>query len=122
MAATIEIVGVYLILFGLGTRIIVVPLIFVKLMALVTVHWEHGWLAIANSANDPEVAERLTAAKGILKKHGDYSWLSEKGSFVILNNGVEFVVTYIIMLLILITSGAGRLSLDFVIDKFVTKR
>ncbi|MEZ5483349.1 MAG: hypothetical protein R3E73_14705 [Porticoccaceae bacterium] len=31
-------------------------------------------------------------------KYADYDWLTEKGGFVILNNGAEFSVTYFIML------------------------
>ena len=117
MAATTELLGVILLVLGLGTRIISVPLIIVMLMALFTVHIGHGWLAIASSANDPEVAERLNAARAILKEHGDYNWLTEKGSFVILQNGAEFVVTYIIMLLTLISFGPGKISVDHLLAK-----
>lgn len=115
MAATIEIVGVVLLTIGLGTRLISIPLIFTMLVALVTVHIDNGWLAIASSELNPDAAERLSMAKEILKENGDYTWLTAKGSFVILQNGVEFVVTYIAMLLTLVANGPGRLSLDFII-------
>lgn len=117
MAASTEILGVVLLILGLGTRIISVPLIFVMLMALFTVHIDHGWLAIASSSADPGVAERLEMARSILQEHGNYSWLTEKGSFVILQNGMEFVVTYMVMLLSLISFGAGRFSVDYLISK-----
>jgi putative oxidoreductase len=116
MSASIEMLGVILLVLGLGTRVISLPLIFVLFIAYVTVHSGHGWLAIGSSANDPEIAERLNAAKGILKENGDYSWLTAKGSFVILQNGAEFVVTYAVMLLSLMAFGPGKLSLDHLIS------
>ena len=112
LAATTEILGVVLLLLGLGTRVISLPLIAVMLMAYFTVHMGHGWLAIGSSADDPEIAERVNMAREILKEHGNYSWLTAKGSFVILQNGAEFVVTYIVMLMSLISFGAGKFSLD----------
>ncbi len=112
MAATTELVGSILLLVGLGARHISIPLIFVMIIALVTVHMGHGWLAIGNSMHDPAIAERLSKAKEILKANGDYSWLTAKGSFVILQNGVEFVVMYMVMLLTIVGTGPGRLSLD----------
>jgi len=117
MAASTEIVGVVLLILGLGSRLISIPLIFVMLMAFFTVHIDHGWLAIASSSADPGVAERLDIAREILRENGNYSWLTEKGSFVILQNGAEFVVTYIIMLLSLISFGSGRISLDYLVSK-----
>lgn len=117
MAATTEIVGVVLLVLGLGTRFISIPLIFVMLMAWFTVHIDHGWLAIASSSANPGVAERLSMTREILQEHGNYSWLTEKGSFVILQNGAEFVVTYIVLLLSLISFGSGRLSLDYLLEK-----
>lgn len=117
MAASTEIVGVVLLILGLGSRLISIPLIFVMLMAFFTVHIDHGWLAIASSSADPGVAERLDMTREILTENGNYSWLTEKGSFVILQNGAEFVVTYIIMLLSLISFGSGRISLDYFVSK-----
>ncbi|MCF6170040.1 MAG: DoxX family protein [Bacteroidales bacterium] len=112
MAATTEMVGVVLLVFGIGTRLISIPMMFVMLMAWFTVHIDHGWLAIASSSADPGVADRLNMAKEILKENGNYSWLTEKGSFVILQNGVEFVATYIVMLLTLISFGPGKISVE----------
>lgn len=112
MAASTEIVGVVLLVLGVGTRLISIPLIFVMLMAYFTVHIDQGWLAIASSSADPDVAERLGMAREILKENGNYSWLTEKGSFVILQNGAEFVITYIVMLFTLISFGPGRISTE----------
>ena len=93
------------------------------IVAAVTVHLQNGWLAIAE-ASGPFATERtigaidrLDRAKDILKEHGNYSWLTENGSFVILNNGIEFAATYFIMLLVIFFYGPGKASLDYFIEK-----
>ncbi|VAW75908.1 FIG01057559: hypothetical protein, partial [hydrothermal vent metagenome] len=58
--------------------------------------------------------ERLSRGKEILEQNGNYEWLTENGSFVILNNGIEFAATYFIMLLVLFFVGGGRFfSMDY---------
>jgi len=117
LAAYTEAVGAILLLVGLATRWISIPLMVTMLVAIFTVHWGNGWPAIADSGVQ-EVAVRLGAARDLLQEHGNYDWLTEKGSFVILNNGVEFGVTYFIMLLSLLFTGGGRyLSLDYYLGK-----
>ena len=117
MAAYTEAVGAVLLLVGLATRWISIPLMVTMLVAIFTVHWGNGWAAIADSGAQ-DVAVRLGAARELLQEHGNYSWLTEKGSFVILNNGIEFGVTYFLMLLGLLFTGGGRyVSLDYFISK-----
>jgi uncharacterized membrane protein YphA (DoxX/SURF4 family) len=111
------------------------------LVAIFAVHWDDGWFAVApgdpatstakpiadylgiesakqSLVNSEEVGKRLSAAKSLLKKHGNYDWLSEKGSFVVLNNGIEFAATYFIMLLVLFFIGAGKyFSIDYWLHK-----
>ena len=112
-AALTEAGGAILLLIGLATRWISVPLMITMVVAAVTVHWEKGWAAIAET---PESAERLAAANSLLQQqHGNFEWLTGSGEFVILNNGIEFAVTYFIMLLALFFSGAGRASLDHLV-------
>lgn len=109
-AALTEAGGAVLLLLGLATRWISVPLMVTMVVAAVTVHWQHGWAAIAET---PESAERLAAATNLLEQHGNIDWLTGSGQFVILNNGIEFATTYFIMLLALFFIGAGKyLSLD----------
>ena len=120
-AALTEVGGAILLLTGLAVRWISVPLMVTMLVAIFTVHWQNGWLAIAEGtgsmfATDQSIAaiERLDIAKEILQEHGNYSWLTEHGSIVMLNNGIEFATTYFIMLLMLFFYGAGRyLSIDY---------
>ncbi len=117
LAAYTEAIGALLLLLGLATRWISIPLIVTMLVAIFAVHWDNGWAAIADSSSQ-EVAVRLGAAKDILREHGNYSWLTEKGGFVVLNNGIEFGVTYLVMLLSLLFTGGGRyVSVDYYLSR-----
>lgn len=120
LTITVEILGALFLLFGFGVRLITIPLMVVMVVAAVAVHWQYGWLAIAGDsglfATDRTIAamERLEQAKSILQQYGDYAWLTEKGNFVVLNNGIEFATTYFIMLLVLFFMGGGRyVSADY---------
>jgi len=123
LATLTEVGGAILLLLGLATRWISIPLMFTMIVAAVSVHMQNGWLAIAEGsgffASDRTAGaiERLAVAKDILREHGNYEWLTENGSFVILNNGVEFAATYSIMLLVLFFIGPGKASLDHLIGK-----
>jgi len=116
MATGTEVLGVLLLALGLATEFISLPLIIVMIVAIITVHMGNGWLAIASSEN-AEVASRLGKAKDILQANGNYDWLTENGSFVILNNGIEFPVIYIVLLVVLMAFGPGKLSVDYIIKK-----
>ncbi len=125
LATSTELAGGVMLLLGLGVRWISIPLMFTMLIAAFSVHWVNGWQAIAdakfclfNCSDAIAASERLSAAKEILKEHGNYEWLTEQGSFVILNNGIEFATTYFIMLLTLFFIGSGKYaSLDYWIAK-----
>lgn len=121
LAASTETVGAIMLLVGFGVRYISIPLMFTMLIAIFAVHWQNGWQAVAdtkfclfNCYDASEAAERLAKAKDILQEHGNYEYLTEQGSFVILNNGIEFGATYFIMLLALFFIGSGKyISVDF---------
>jgi uncharacterized membrane protein YphA (DoxX/SURF4 family) len=115
LATLSETLGAVLLLFGLGVRWVSIPLMITMLVAAFTVHWQNGWLAIAEGGSSLFATERtlgavdrLEKAKSLLQEHGNYDWLTESGSFVVLNNGIEFSVTYFVMLLALFFYGAGR--------------
>jgi uncharacterized membrane protein YphA (DoxX/SURF4 family) len=117
LAAYTEVVGALLLLLGLATRWISIPLMFTMLVAIFAVHWGNGWAAIADSSAQ-DVAVRLGAARDVLGEHGNYEWLTGKGNFVILNNGIEFGVTYLLMLFVLLFTGGGRFtSVDYFLAK-----
>jgi uncharacterized membrane protein YphA (DoxX/SURF4 family) len=117
LAAYTEAIGALLLLLGLATRWISIPLMVTMLVAIFAVHWDNGWAAIADSSAQ-EVAVRLGAARELLAEHGNYAWLTERGSLVILNNGIEFAVTYLVMLLSLLFTGGGRyVSVDYYLSR-----
>ena len=117
LAAYTEAIGALLLLLGLATRWIAIPLMATMLVAIFAVHWDQGWAAIADSSAQ-EVAVRLGAAQDILREHGNYTWLTETGNFVVLNNGIEFAVTYLVMLLSLLFTGGGRyVSVDYYLSR-----
>ena len=120
LATGTELAGAVLLALGLGTRAISLPLAMTMLVAAVTVHWENGWQAIAD-ANAPFASEAILAApekleraRLILQEYGNYDWLTSSGEFVVLNNGIEFGATYLVLLLVLLFGGPGRfVSLDY---------
>lgn len=79
LAGITELLGVFLLPIGLFTRLISLPLMFVMIVAIFTVHWEHGFPAS--------------------------------------QNGFEIPLYYFLMLFILFSHGAGKLSLDYLIFK-----
>lgn len=127
-----ELVGGVALALGVATRPFSVMLLITMAVAMVKVHWQHGWHAITPTdpsssmaslfaftqagqdslANSAQAAQRLSRAKEILQTHGNYDYLTETGNFVVLNNGIEFGATYFVMLLVLLVYGAGFFSVD----------
>ena len=122
LASLTEAGGAILLFFGIAVRWISIPLFITMIVAAVTVHLQNGWLAIAEgsgffaSERTAGAIERLDRAKAILQEHGNYEWLTENGSIVVLNNGIEFAATYAIMLLVLFFIGPGKASVDYLIS------
>lgn len=79
LAGITELLGVILLPLGLFTRLISIPLMFVMIVAIFTVHWEHGFPAS--------------------------------------QNGFEIPLYYFLMLFVLFSHGAGKLSLDNILFK-----
>ncbi len=143
LASWTEFLGGILLLLGLATRLVAIPLAITMFVAAWSVHLDNGWPAIAPS-NPPqmcipgtdararanvferyircynvnertiEASRRLARAKTILREHGNFRYLNGSGSIVKLNSGIEFAATYFAMLLALMVIGGGRyLSLDY---------
>ena len=122
LATAAEVGGAVLLLIGLGTRLATVPLMATMLVAAATVHWEHGWQAVhdaqspfasrftlgVESDDASAAAERLARARELLEAQGNYEWLTEQGSLVVSNSGIEWPATYFVMLLALYATGGGR--------------
>ena len=130
LATAAELVGGVLLLLGVLTRLVSIPLMVTMIVAMVSVHAKNGWLAIADASswladgtillneNIMAAPEKLAAAKSLLQEHGHYDWLTSSGNFVVLNNGIEFAATYFIMLLVLFIYGGGRFfSVDYYMNK-----
>ena len=128
LATSTEIIGAIMLLVGFGVRWVSIPLMITMIVAAATSHWANGWLAISTGSGifaterSVEAIDRLDKAKGLLEQHGNYEWLTEHGSLVMLNNGIEFAATYFIMLLTLFFIGSGKyISVDYWLAKKFTR-
>lgn len=127
LAVSTEVLGAIALLVGFATRWFCIPLMIQMIVAATMVHWHNGWQAVADpmspfaNANVQGAVERLDKAKDLLREHGNYEWLTETGNFIVSNNGIEWAVTYFLMLLALFFTGAGKISLDEVVSKYFQK-
>lgn len=127
VAGLTEFIGGLLLIPGLATRFIAIPMMFTMIVAAGTAHWENGWHVLPETELTVPwewredliegAVERRSMARNLLREHGNYSWLTETGSITILKNGIEFAATYFLMLLSLFFTGAGRASLDHLIAR-----
>lgn len=121
LATSTELAGAIMLLLGFGVRWISIPLMFTMLVAIFSVHWINGWQAVADpmsclfNCGDANAAiERLGKAKEVLQANANYDWITEQGSLIISNNGIEWGATYFIMLLALFFIGSGKYaSVDY---------
>ena len=127
LAVSTEVLGAIALLVGFATRWFCIPLMIQMIVAATMVHWHNGWQAVADpmspfaNSNVQGAVERLDKAKDLLREHGNYEWLTETGNFIVSNNGIEWAVTYFLMLLALFFTGAGKISLDEVVSKYFQK-
>lgn len=97
LAGSTELLGAVLLLLGLGTQLIALPLIFVLLVAIFTVHAPNGF-AVAK-----ELAQtHYVFLNGELQYETHYHY----------TNGYEIPLYFVLMLLVLATKGAGAYSID----------
>lgn len=127
LAVGAEVGGAIALLLGLATRWFAIPLMVTMLVAAFKVHWVNGWQAVADAqspfpgAGIDGAMQRLDKAKDLLREYGNYDWLTESGNFVVSNNGIEWAITYFVMLLALFFIGAGKLSLDALFARWLDK-
>lgn len=144
LAMWTELAGGWLLLLGLFTRLISLPLMFTMVIAATSVHAENGWFAITPTnpdtspakmvswlgfdaaeeslANSEDTQVKLTRMRDILEENGNTEWLYENGGIVVLNNGIEFAITYLFMLLALFFIGPGRLvSIDYYLFRRISQ-
>jgi putative oxidoreductase len=118
LATGTEVTGCICLTLGLFTRLISMPMLFLMTIAGMTVHWSHGWAAIAGKATESSL--RLDGLMTWLSQNfpGRFNYVTELGDPVVLNNGMEFTITYTIMLLVLFFYGGGRfISADYWISR-----
>lgn len=123
LAVGSEVLGAIALLLGVATRLFAIPLMVTMLVAAFSVHVKNGWQAVADpmspfaNENVQGAIERLDKAKELLREHGNYDWLTETGNLVVSNSGMEWAITYFVMLLALFFSGAGKASIDYLITR-----
>lgn len=124
LAVGAEMGGAIAFTLGFATRWFCIPLMFTMLVAAFKVHWVNGWQAVADPSSPFAPAhiegamERLNKGRELLQEHGNYEWLTEYGSFIMSNKGIEWAATYFVMLLALFFLGGGRyVSVDYWIAK-----
>ena len=119
-----ELLGGWLLLFGLLARLSSLILVVTMVVAATTAHWENGWHALPETTLTmpwewrediiEQAVEKRTKARDLLREHGNYRWLTASGSITVLKNGIEFAATYALMLLVLLIYGGGRFfSVDY---------
>lgn len=122
LATSTEVAGCICLALGLFTRLISVPLMVTMTVAGLSVHWAHGWAAIAGKTMESTL--RLQGLMEWLAQNfpGRFNYVTELGDPVILNNGMEFTVTYTIMLAVLFFYGGGRfVSMDYWLGRFCNR-
>ncbi|MGL1959342.1 MAG: DoxX family protein [Colwellia sp.] len=128
LATATEFLGAIALFFGVAVRWFSLPLMFTMIIAAGTVHWDNGWQAITDPsapfANERviEASNKLAIVKEVLQKNTNYDYITSTGSVVMLNNGIEFSMTYFVMLLALLFLGAGRyVSVDYWFERALYK-
>ncbi len=132
LAGGTEFIGGWMLLLGIAVRWIAIPLMFTMVVAATTAHWENGWhVGPETELTAPwewrkdlieDGVERRTKARELLRRHGNYGYLTEAGAITINKNGIEWAATYFLMLMALVGLGAGKfLSLDYWVGRFFPK-
>ena len=128
LATATEFFGAIALFFGVAVRWFSIPLMFTMVVAAGAVHWDNGWQAITDPsapfANERviDASNKLAIVKDVLQEQTNYDYITSSGSVVMLNNGIEFSVTYFIMLLVLLFMGAGRyISVDYWVERSLYK-
>jgi uncharacterized membrane protein YphA (DoxX/SURF4 family) len=128
LATATEFFGAIALFFGVAVRWFSIPLMVTMLVAAGTVHWDNGWQAITDPsapfANERviEASNKLAIVKETLQEYTNYDYITSSGSVVMLNNGIEFSITYFIMLLALLFMGGGRyVSVDYWVERALYK-
>jgi len=95
MSTWVEIIGALALVLGFGTRIFSLLLIVLTIVAIQTVHWSSDWTSLAELWQGYAISD---------KGYGNY----------------KLPLLYLIMFMPLLFGGAGRWSLDYLVNKYYT--
>lgn len=99
LATTFELIGATALLLGFATRFFSLSLIVITIVAIATVHWPQQWNTFAE----------LLSGYRVIDENGDGF-----GNY-------KLPIIFIVMLLALLFNGAGKLSIDNLINKMFYK-
>ena len=100
MAIFFEIVGAFALVFGIATRFFSISLIILTIVAISAVHWPEHWGTLSELIKGYRIIDENQDGFGNYK----------------------LPVLFIIMFLPLLFSGAGKLSVDYLVNKSLYKR
>ena len=100
IATGFELIGATALLLGLATRFFSISLIILTIVAIATVHWPTEWHTLAELLKGYRIVDE--AGDGF----GNY----------------KLPVLYLVMFIPLLLNGAGKLSLDNFIKKYINKQ
>jgi putative oxidoreductase len=99
LATWFEIIGAFALAFGIATRFFSLSLIILTIVAIAAVHWPAEWSSISDLLTGYRITDK--AGDGF----GNY----------------KLPLLFLVMLLPLLFSGAGKLSVDYWLRKFTAK-
>ena len=99
MVTYFEIIGAFALLFGIATRFFSLTLIILTIVAIAAVHWPADWSTLSELFTGYRITDK--AGDGF----GNY----------------KLPLLFLVMLLPLLFTGAGKLSVDYWLRKFSTK-
>ena len=99
IATWFEIIGAFALAFGVATRFFSISLIILTIVAIAAVHWPAEWSSISDLLTGYRITDK--AGDGF----GNY----------------KLPLLFLVMLLPLLFSGAGKLSVDYWLRKFTAK-
>ena len=99
IATWFEIIGAFALAFGIATRFFSLSLIILTIVAIAAVHWPAEWSSISDLLTGYRITDK--AGDGF----GNY----------------KLPLLFLVMLLPLLFSGAGKLSVDYWLRKFTAK-
>ena len=99
MSTFFEIAGAFGLAFGLATRFFSISLLILTIVAISAVHWPDSWNTVS------ELLKGYRISDPDQDGFGNY----------------KLPIIYILMLIPLVLNGAGKLSVDHLISRFITK-